>query len=385
MDRNEQSLFFYILRRALWGEGESMDSSVFGNLNPAMWKKVLDALEAHGLLAFAADAVMKLNDHLPLEKQLEPQMIFELLQYSANCTQSHFLLNNEVVKVFKRLESAGYHPVLLKGQGLDTLYPIPNTRSCGDIDIYMPNDEYIEACHIVDEICDIPYRKIDFDPNTIHHSAEKGSIEYEIHYLAADTAIPSIKKNYNVWASKWLCENSPEDVKCNDSVMILGEKIRVPNTYFNMIYVFEHLLKHLRYEGVGFRQFVDWILLIKQYNAKCKNDGRLQKHLERFHLLDAWQVLGGIVVYQLGFPKDQYPLWNEKKSRYSQGRNLQYFVDSEDLGHGTAQSKGYYYMPPSLMRKWLALKYYFRYTLFEYRVFPYDTLGHFVKRFSNKV
>lgn len=75
MNRNEQNLLFYILRRALWGEDENLDSSVFRNQNSAMWRKVLDALEAHGLLAFAADAVMKLNEQLPVEKQLEPQTV----------------------------------------------------------------------------------------------------------------------------------------------------------------------------------------------------------------------------------------------------------------------------------------------------------------------
>lgn len=144
-----------------------------------------------------------------------------------------------------------------------------------------------------------------------------------------------------------------------------------------MVYVFEHLLKHLRYEGVGYRQFVDWMLCLDAMGCDYDALGRL---LRRFRLMDAWQVLGGVLVWQLGYDAARFPFWNERKARHSQGRNLRYITDSANLGHGTAQAKGYYYMRPSLSRKLKAVRYYARYLMFELRLFPHDTVGRQARR-----
>ena len=193
-------------------------------------------------------------------------------------------------------------------------------------------------------------------------------------YKAADTAIQSIKEEYNRWAAEKMHTGPFRIVNIGDA------KVRTPGGAWGVVYVFEHLLKHLRYEGVGYRQFVDWMLCLNALNGEYDELGEL---LRRFRLMNAWQVLGGVLVWQLGYDAAKFPFWNERKALHSQGRNLRYITDSANLGSGTAQAKGYYYMRPSLLRKLKAVKYYARYILFEFQLFPHDTIGRYSHRLQS--
>lgn len=363
MDRITNDAFFDILKAAIWQREPHISSNPEG-IN---MEELITEFKNHALLGVVADVM---GSHFSFaDEQLDC-----IYRYMGNMMQRHWELDNMVTEVFDRLEAESIQPVLLKGQGLARLYPMPNTRSVGDIDIYTGKANYVRAQKIIDKYCGMPEREVYLNPSTIHGTCNKADIKFEIHYLCADTAIPSIKEEYNAFMDG-LILNTDETIEINE------KKIRVPQPTVNMIYVFEHLLKHFRYEGVGFRQFIDWMLTIRQWRDRGSIDEEwIKETLMHFHLMDAWQVLGGILVYQLGLPEREFPFWKASKAKHSQGRNLKYIMDSENLGHGTAKSKGYYYMPPSGKRKWLAFCYYARFTMFEYRVFPYDTLRKVLHR-----
>lgn len=254
------------------------------------------------------------------------------------------------------------------------MYPKKFTRGCGDIDVYLKPDEFEKGCRIIYDYCDVnPSTPVTPLPNNIHLTAHKGeNVKFEIHYLMADTAIADIKEEYNQWISQ-TSFSFPQ----RGEVTINGMKIGILPMQLNVIFVLEHLLKHLRSGGVGLRQFVDWMLLLHDAaspeSANRIDHEQLRKDLKRFHLLDAWQVLGGILVWQLGLPKGEFPLWNERKARYSQGRNIEYILCAGNFGSTLAEYKGYYNMAPSLKRDLLALKYALHYQRFMYHVMPYDT------------
>lgn len=328
------------------------------------WQPTIAALREHGLLAVAADAIMSLpKDHMP-----DSKLQMEVMQ-SVTIARLHHRLNNTIGEVFRILCGAGLHPVLLKGQGLATLYPKLFTRSCGDIDIFLMPEEFQEGCEIIFDYCGVPCQTpFALPSNHLHLTAYKDKdTRFEIHYQPALTAIADIRDEYNEWMIRHL--------RWTDSVRIGGTTVAVPRVQVNAVYVFEHLLKHLRSGGVGLRQFVDWMLLL-HHAAGSIDHRQLRRDLRRFHLLDAWQVLGGILVWQLGLPESEFPLWNPRKARHSQGRNLDYIVCAGNLGRTLGDYKGYYYMPVSFRRDLMALRYAWRYQRFMYHVLPYDTPRH---------
>lgn len=57
----------------------------------------------------------------------------------------HSQMNMTLQLLVLTLRKAGIEPVLLKGQGLSRYYPTPELRQCGDIDIYVGEENYEKA------------------------------------------------------------------------------------------------------------------------------------------------------------------------------------------------------------------------------------------------
>lgn len=343
-----------------------------------MWRKVLDALEAHGLLAFAADAVMKLNEQLPVEKQLEPQMVFELLQYSANVAQTHFELNNAVAEVFDLLSSAGVKSVLLKGQGLATLYPIANTRSCGDIDIYVGTNGYTKAKDVLKSVCtDAELAHSQEDPHQYHIT--HAGITYELHPVAGFSADSLRQKKYEQWSAERLDYDKCEfvSIKCGNSD---SYTVAVPNSAFNTAYLFDHLCRHLRFQGVGLRQFVDLAILLHYISREKICMDTFKADLRHIGLLKAWKILSGILVVNLGLPENECPLYDSCQAEKSQGTILENVVNDASFGFNTEwrhQEEKYKY---GLHRVLVCYKQQWEYLKINFKLFPTFAVYEFLRQ-----
>lgn len=343
MNHTEQNIFFEILQAALWQREVSL--SVFSN-GAYDWKNIVECLERHALLGVAAEPCMQF-----------PEVKERFLMHRLALYERHKKINETICYFLKQAQAANARAVLLKGQSLAALYPVPEARSCGDIDFFVGRRKGINGEEIM-------------DPHNIHWTVKHNGIKLELHYLAADTAIPEIKDDYNRWAEQQLFAS-------RETIGINGMRIPVPTTEFYMIYVFEHLLKHLRHEGVGLRQFADWMMVIRSAVKAGYDSGQLLGNLRRFRLLNAWQVLGGILVWQLGLPCEQFPFWDERKARHSQGRSLSYIIDAGNFGENLKNVKGYFFMPPSLKRRYFALKFYLPVIRFEYHLFGFSAFNRF--------
>ncbi|MBR6190789.1 MAG: nucleotidyltransferase family protein [Prevotella sp.] len=374
MNRKSEKQFFELIQSAVWQR--QPDETMFDGAT--QWTEIVNSLEEHAMLGLVADTIMSLPKHiLPQEETCQ-----RIRRYVGSLVREHYKHDRAISEIVCRLENEKIVCVLLKGQALSDLYPMKNMRSIGDIDLYVGTDNYTKAMRMINEYCGVKAVDVYATPDNIHGTAEVQSpqwmrgVEFEIHYRAADTAVQSINEDYNKWMHERMMQG-PHRV-----VNIGGYAVKTPGAEWGAVYLFEHLLKHLRYEGVGFRQFVDWLLYLR---AEQIDEQRLKEYLQRFKILDAWQVLGGVLVWQLGLPEAQFPLWNKRKARHSQGRNLRYITDSANLGQGTAQSKGYYDMAASWRRTIRAATYYARFTMFEYRLFPSDTLQRQFHRLVGKI
>lgn len=139
---------------------------------------------------------------------------------------------------------------------------------------------------------------------------------------------------------------------------------------------FQKLLNEIRKGRADMWLLSDWVMKLNDIAGVADTDGHkvkallddpiaviaLRDRLEGAHLLDAWQILGGVLVWQLGFPKGLYPLWYERNARYSQGYSLRYFKDG-----GKADIFDCFHV-----------------TMLEHRLFPCDSITDIVKRVSGK-
>lgn len=345
----EQNIFFELLRAAIWQR--DVDIRIFDAA--FSWGNICRALESHALLALAADAIMKVNDYLPAEKQLNPMQQMAIMQHSATVAQTHYELNNAIIKTFSVLQQAGCHPLLLKGQGLATLYPLSNTRSCGDIDIYVGLSEYDKVCRAIRQMINNPAAEAQAEEEAHHYEIHDGNIIYEIHRYPSVAGNQRYQDRYYALSSLYLAPGT------YDSMTIGSTPIQVPTLQYNVLYVFNHLCQHIWEGGVGIKQLIDWMLLL---NHALKNTDfsleRLKIDLKQIGLYRAWQILGGVLVNQLGMPQSAFPFWDDRLSNKSQGYYLDELVGGATFATKTKFEKDYK-SQTGLNRKIEALKYYY--------------------------
>jgi len=324
MNSQERLIFFEILRSALW-EHEA-DLSIFeGEWD---WRNILRAFQNHSLLGVVAEKIMD----LPVQFQPNKKQGTSLLKYYAVTLMDHRRLNRAIAEVFQKLQDRGCEPILLKGQGLASLYPNPCCRACGDIDIYVGPKDYDAAKEVVNAMA---------APDSIsraqsgelkhHYSININKITYEVHRFPGVAGNDLKQKVYEEYSLKVLVPANTTEIRLQSPT---GETVvLVPNQEVNAWYVFNHLLQHYRGSGIGLRQFCDWMMAMKAW-SKEGSSFRFPETLDLLGLTRAWKILSGILVHQLGFPKDQMPLYDEKMAMKSQGFILDHIVEGRNFRFG---------------------------------------------------
>lgn len=287
--------FFTLLRAGLWN-GSADNGRLF---NPATdWNVLLTLAEQQTVSGLVADAIFR----LPPEQQPATDTLRKLTAQVAAITRRHALLNNRLVEVVGLLQAEGIHSVLLKGQGVATLYPHPTLRMCGDIDLYIGKENYARACQLLRERNgeETPYTE-----SEKHFHTTFGGVTVELHRIAEKLFNPLQDARFQRWSTNHLQENK------TDIVHIEGEEIQVPSVCVNAVYVFNHLWHHFIAGGIGLRQFCDWVMVLHRFHEKS-DLVELKACLKAFGLWRAWRIFGCIAVTELGLPEAEFPFFDAR-------------------------------------------------------------------------
>ena len=133
-----QSFLLTLVRMALWGGQEPLPE------NKPDWAEVLALAEKQTLLGLVAEAVPMLPEYL----QPDTQSRMKLHAMAMKIIRSHSLLNRKVADIKTRMDSYGIHTVLFKGQGVALNYLNPQSRQCGDIDLYVGSYSYHKSYEV---------------------------------------------------------------------------------------------------------------------------------------------------------------------------------------------------------------------------------------------
>ena len=143
------------------------------------------------------------------------------------------------------LNRLGLHGCVLKGTGLAHLYPNPERRMCGDIDIWISGkrDAIINAF----QDADIPIYDV------IYQECKAGiflDTEVEIHFHPSKMYNPFC----NARLQRYFKRNSP----IRDDVTI-----SYPDAKFNAVFCMAHMFRHYLEGGIGMRQMMDYYYVLK--------------------------------------------------------------------------------------------------------------------------
>ena len=297
MVRGQEDIFFAILRSIVWGTSADVPSNVDWNalLNLAARQKCLHAF-----------SLWIKTQHIttPYDKHLQSG-VYVLLG-------RHARLNQLAIEVLDILSHNQIPATLIKGVSIAGLYPDPDMRDFGDVDIYVGEDNYHRAAEIVTAAY----------PEAYWHSDIRGGIHYilvldenqdrvvELHRVTMEFHDKKADALYQAFTHKYLTQ--PASMSLGDAV------VSVPTAAYNALYVFMHAWHHFESTGVGFRQLADWALCLHEAYQQLNSEEwqnlcvEIDAILTALHMKTVWQTFGHVLIDELHLPSQEFPLFTER-------------------------------------------------------------------------
>ena len=208
---------------------------------PANWQYLYHLAHRQALLGPLNDGIHRLPSH-----QMPPDDVMkEWDERTATISGIYHTHEAQIIELEALLGRLGLHGCILKGTGLSHLYPVPERRMCGDIDLWIAGkrDAIVDTL----ENAGIPVHgviykecKADIFPDT----------EVEVHFH------PS--KMYNPFCNARLQRFFEWNSPIRDDVAIT-----YPDAKFNAVFCMAHMFHHYLEGGIGMRQMMDYYYVLR--------------------------------------------------------------------------------------------------------------------------
>lgn len=358
---NDKDVKWAILRMGLWQRQEKVDATAID------WNRLLAWAKKQTLLGVLIDGIMM----LPADQRPDESTMTKLTMWMVNNLQTHMRLNHQASKMMLFLAEHNIPSMLLKGQGIAQEYLSPESRQCGDIDLYIGKENYKKACDLV-----VGMDIANFDESVKHTNFFGEGVEIELHHKAVDLPSKKAERYFEEWALGILKHDTRSFIPQNDAFPIL-----LPSVQYNSIYIFIHLFHHQFTSGIGLRQICDWMMVLHNGYGSIDLD-LLKKQLNMAHLMEAWQVMGTILVTYLGLPSEEMPFYSPDK--LTKGEKMLRLVDvGGNFGRGTNKPhKEYKFV---IQRKYNNFIRAIKNNILMFRICPSYTLYYFPSYFIHRM
>ena len=308
---NLQSDYLQFLRYCLSPD----DKPVPGCATRIKWADFLRFATKQSIVGVCWQGVMRMGG-LDANKPSEDDVL-DWMAEAIRIDRQNRKVNAVAVKVNSGFRQRGFEACVLKGQGNAVLYPDPQSRTSGDIDVYVhplqgkaswKNNEV--AIRKIIDFC----RGLDPSVRAIYHHVDIPAIDgvpVEVHYRATWMNSPIHNRRLqNTLSSLLSCEDGLKHVSLPGD----AGQIVVPGFRFNAIFQLSHILNHLLHDGVGLRQLIDYYYLLKSHECSVEEKAWLNNKLracglQRISSAVSWVltcVLGLPKAYLITAPKDRY-------------------------------------------------------------------------------
>ena len=314
---------FEILRSELWGTGLS-----FSQLTHSEFEELMALAGEQTVTGLVGDCLIKNNIKLEREDALSLFAKMKAIEKTNN------RVNENLVSFVNFMERKGVDYIIVKGQVAGALYPNPDVRMSGDVDLYFVGDNYEKIKGLVEQRLGKQLSKLS---DGKHVEFEVNSVVFELHEKLSRLAT---RKHQDYWDQ--MIDNAI--LEGTDTVTIAGKEIKTLSATYNALYIFVHLFYHMTASGVGLRQLCDWAMVLhnlndnvndneKLLNTKAQrdkvfNDNRTPSllregrggspiggSLKELGYLKAYKAMGAFLVEYLGLPEEEFPFTLTEKDR----------------------------------------------------------------------
>lgn len=293
-----EEVFLSIWRSILWGTEVELPENID-------WQAVFSLASRHkGLHALCMWTKLH-GIATPYDRQLAPRI--------AQTLQRQVRLNHLTTDIITLLSAHHIPATLIKGYGLSTLYPAPDMRDYGDVDIYVGEAYYEQAAQLL----------IASYPSAHWHSDLQGGIHFilvldanqdrvvELHRVTMEFALPRGNAAYQSFTQQHLHPSY-------NTVTIFGQTVPCPTVVYNAVYIFMHAWHHFESTGVGWRSLGDWALCLHQFHQQSsaqqwkEAEQTIDQLLTVLHMKSIWQTFGHILIQDFQLPQAVFPLYTPR-------------------------------------------------------------------------
>lgn len=291
---------FALLRSALWGE--HFDNRLLTNLSDADFLAIYHLGSAQALSAIIADALL----NLPLEHRPSGAMLVSLLRHIASVSATNDRHREVIRQLSEHYAHEGLSWILLKGLGLAQCYPHPQLRAPGDIDVYFPSGEDYQRANLWSRTTQAQY--LGCQHHEYRFAWEGITIEHH-RQLSAQRA-------YYDSALAAALRQALESEGLHRIDIGAGTMVSVLPPTMGAVYIFQHLFLHFTYQGVGLRQYIDWLMFLAHHRHEI-DPHAYTATASRLDLLRPMRHFARTAVEYLGAPEDIFPFTLPAHSRYT--------------------------------------------------------------------
>lgn len=267
---------------------------------------------------------------LPVEQRPPQALLLQWIGVGQMIEQRNHLLDERCVELLGRIREVGLRGTILKGQGIARLYNLDDNlnldkkgslgklRQPGDIDVYVSDGREKAIAYAKS----LGQKDIEWDYKHLHLKIWDDT-EVEMHYRVE--VLLNLWKNRKLqkWFAKHreamfcnLNDNHNLDLNSNTNRTNDTNGFVTPTMEFNVFYILLHIYRHFLYEGVGFRQVIDYYFVLKNLNDDL-NESFAYKAVREFGMEKFAKGLMWVMHEALGMPRE-WMLWepDEKEGRY---------------------------------------------------------------------
>lgn len=253
------------------------------------WEELYDMADKQSLIGICFAGLLKLGANVDdgyLKIGMSEELFFSWIGTAAAIQQKNKKMNKRCVELQQKLAEDGFKSCILKGQGVAALYrsltPSPSPkgegslgnssnalniisgskpmdlsllRQSGDIDAWIdaPREDVIAY---VKRKC--PNDDVDISSKHLEFRLFKDT-EIEAHFVPAGTKTPIIGRRVRAYY-----ENEKAKQMKHKVMLTSGQEITAPDNAFQAIHILQHAFGHFLFEGIGFRQLMDYYFVMQQ-------------------------------------------------------------------------------------------------------------------------
>lgn len=205
-------------------------------------------------------------------------------------------MNDRCRQLCDKFTRSGYRNCILKGQGLALLYPHPQWRQPGDIDVWVSGGRkrLVEmVLRVTGQRGEVMYHHIDFP---VFPDAE-----VELHFTPSWMFCPWHNRRLQHWFRE------------QESKVSTGNALGVPlpGREFNAVFVLVHIFRHVFDEGIGLRQIIDYFYVLRDAQGQLDEVPAL---LRRFGLYRFARALMWVMGEALAMPRAWMPVEPDERT-----------------------------------------------------------------------